>query len=60
MLVNVAEDFDDFFTLQKKNSHVQQKQAGKTFIELVVEGKQSFYISQFFYDMLFKHQTEAL
>jgi SNF2 family DNA or RNA helicase len=51
--------FDDFFSLEKKNSNVESKQK-KTLIELTVNGEFNFYISQFFYEMLFKHQTEAL
>ena len=51
--------FDDFFSLEKKSSNVEKKQK-KTLIELIVNGEYNFYISQFFYDMLFKHQTEAL
>ena len=61
MLANDQEGrgFDDFFSLEKKNSNVEKKQK-KTLVELTVNGDYNFYISQFFYDMLFKHQTEAL
>lgn len=48
-----------FFSYGEKKHNVKEK-FKKSLVELVVDGTEKFYVSEFFYNMLFKHQTEAL
>ena len=57
--VLALEKEDSFFSFGVKKHNVEKTQQ-RSLIELTVDGTEKFLISEFFYNLLFKHQTEAL
>ena len=50
---------ESFFGQNKKSNNVEKTQK-KSLVELTVDGMHTFKVSTLFYELLFKHQTEAL
>ena len=57
--VLALEKEDSFFSFGVKKHNVEKTQQ-RSLIELTVDGTEKFLVSEFFYNLLFKHQTEAL